>query len=182
MSVIHQVSRPSGKAHLDLGGLVTSGVLYVHSCPPALCPHVEWAVAAELGIRVRFEWTDQPAAPGTLRTEAVWRGRSGTAGRLAGALRGWSVLRYEVTEEPSRGCDGERYAVTPNLGVFRAIVSANGDLLVGEDRLRSLLASATGPQLALGVDKLLGSDWDAELEPYRVAGEGAAVSWLHQVV
>ncbi|MCU1592523.1 MAG: hypothetical protein JWP11_3779 [Frankiales bacterium] len=162
--------------------MTSSGVLYVHSCPPALCPHVEWAVAAELGVRARLEWTAQPASPGALRTEIGWRGRSGTAGWLAGALRGWSVLRYEVTEEPSAGCDGERYAVTPNLGVFRATTSANGDLLVGEDRLRALLASATGPQLALGVDKLLGSDWDVELEPYREAGEGAAVSWLHQVV
>ena len=79
MTVSNQVSRPSGKAHLDLGGLVTSGVLYVHSCPPALCPHVEWAVAAELGVRVRLDWTAQPAAPGALRTEVGWRGRPGTA-------------------------------------------------------------------------------------------------------
>jgi hypothetical protein len=92
------------------------------------------------------------------------------------------VLRYEVTEEPSAGCDGERYAVTPTLGVFRATTSANGDLLVGEDRLRALLASATGPQLALGIDRLLGSDWDDELEPFRCAGEGTPISWLHQVV
>ncbi|MCA1712465.1 MAG: DUF3145 domain-containing protein [Actinobacteria bacterium] len=162
--------------------MVTSGVLYVHSCPPALCPHVEWAVAAELGVRVRLDWTGQPASPGTLRAEIGWRGRSGTAGRLAGALRGWSVLRYEVTEDPSAGCDGERYAVTPTLGVFRATTSANGDLLVGEDRLRALLANASGPQLAMGLDALLGSPWDAELEPYREAGEGAAVTWLHQVV
>ena len=161
---------------------MTSGVLYVHSCPPALCPHVEWAVAAELGVRVRLEWTEQPAAPGTLRTEVGWRGRSGTAGRLAGALRGWSVLRYEVTEEPSAGVDGERYAVTPTLGVFRSSMSVNGDLLVGEDRLRTLLATATGPQLAQGLDMLLGSAWDDELEPYRTAGDGAPVTWLHQVV
>ena len=161
---------------------MSAGVLYIHSAPPALCPHVEWAVAAELGVRVRLEWTEQPAAPGTLRTEVGWRGRSGTAGRLAGALRGWSVLRYEVTEEPSAGCDGERYAVTPTLGVFRATTSANGDLLVSEDRLRALLASATGPQLALGLDTLLGSAWDDELERFREAGEGTPVSWLHQVV
>ena len=161
---------------------MTSGVLYVHSCPPALCPHVEWAVAAELGVRVRLDWTAQPAAPGALRAEVGWRGRPGTAGRLAGALRGWSVLRYEVTEEPSAGCDGERYAVTPTLGVFRATMSANGDLLVSEDRLRNLLATATGPQLSLGIDTLLGSAWDDELERYREAGEGAQVNWLHQVV
>lgn len=160
---------------------MTSGVLFVHSCPPALCPHVEWAVSAELGTRVRLDWTEQPAAPGQLRTETGWRGRAGTAGRLAAALRGWSLLRYEVTEQPSAGCDGERYSVTPTLGVYRAVTGANGDLLVGEDRLRALLAEASGPQLAHGIDRLLGAGWDAELEPFRLAGEGTPVTWLHQV-
>ena len=161
---------------------MSAGVLYVHSCPPVLCPHVEWAVAAELGTRARVEWVDQPFAPGQLRAEINWRGRAGTAGRLAAALRGWTVLRYEVTEDPSAGHDGERYSVTPTLGVFRATTSVNGDVLVGEDRLRSLLATATGPQLAQGLDALLGSAWDAELEAFREAGEGAPVTWLHQVV
>ena len=165
-----------------MNGKLTGGVLYVHSCPPALCPHVEWAVAAELGVRVSLPWSAQPASPGLLRAESGWRGRPGTAGRLAAALRGWSPLRYEVTEEASPGLDGERYAVTPTLGVFRATMSANGDVLVGEDRLRALLATATGPQLAQGLDGLLGSAWDAELEPYREAGDGAPVTWLHQVV
>jgi hypothetical protein len=161
---------------------VSAGVLYIHSSPPALCPHVEWAVAAELGTRARMEWTDQPYAPGQLRAEINWRGRPGTAGRLAAALRGWTMLRYEVTEEPSAGIDGERYAVTPTLGVFRSAMSANGDVLVNEDRLRTLLATAVGPQLAQGLDALLGSPWDVELEPFREAGEGAPITWLHQVV
>lgn len=161
---------------------MTSGVLFVHSCPPALCPHVEWAVAAELGVRVSLSWTAQPAGSGVLRAESGWRGRPGTAGRLAAALKGWSVLRYEVTEEASPRNDGERYSVTPSLGVYRSAIAANGDVVVGEDRLRHLLASATGPQLAHGLDTLLGSAWDEELEPYRAAGEGTAVTWLHQVV
>ena len=161
---------------------MTAGVLYIHSCPPAMCPHVEWAVAAELGTRARLTWVEQPFAAGQLRAEIGWRGRSGTAGRLAAALRGWSVLRYEVTEDASPGYDGERYSVTPTLGVFRATTGATGDVLVGEDRLRSLLATAQGPQLALGLDALLGSAWDEELEPFREAGDGAAVTWLHQVV
>ena len=161
---------------------MTSGVLFVHSCPPVLCPHVEWAVAAELGVRVSLSWTTQPAAPGLLRAESSWFGRPGTAGRLAAALKGWSVLRYEVTEQASPGNDGERYTVTPTLGVFRSAISANGDVLVGEDRLRALLAAAAGPQLAHRLDALLGGPWDDELEPYREAGEGAAVTWLHQVV
>ena len=161
---------------------MSAGVLYVHSSPPALCPHVEWAVAAELGTRARTEWSDQSSAPGQLRAEINWRGRPGTASRLAAALRGWTVLRYEVTEQASPGLDGERYCFTPTLGVFRATTSANGDVLVGEDRLRALLATATGPQLEQGLAGLLGGAWDAELEPFREAGDGAPVTWLHQVV
>ena len=161
---------------------MSAGVLYVHSAPPALCPHVEWAVAAELGVRVSLTWTDQPASPGLLRAETGWRGRTGTAGRLAAALRGWTPLRYETTEEPSPGADGERYSVTPALGVFRATTSANGDLVVPEDRLRAALGSLSGPALSHEIDRLLGSAWDDELEPYRHAGAGASVTWLHQVV
>ncbi len=160
----------------------TSGVLHVHSCPPAVVPHVEWSVAAELGVRVSLTWTAQPADPGALRAEVSWRGEAGTAGRLAAALRGWKVLRYEVTEQPSAGTDGERWSVTPTLGAWRSTTSANGDVLVGEDRLRALLATTAGPQLAHGLDQLLGAAWDDELEPFRAAGEGTPVSWLHQVV
>ena len=72
------------------------------------------------------------------------------------------MLRYEVTEAAGPGNDGERYSVTPDLGVYRTMISANGDMVVGEDRLRALLATATGPQLALGIDALLGSAWDDE--------------------
>lgn len=160
----------------------TTGVLHVHSCPAALVPHVEWAVGAELGMRVKLTWTSQPADDGALRAEATWRGSAGTAGRLAAALRGWKLLRYEVTEQASAGHDGERWSVTPSLGVFRCATSTNGDLLVDESRLRALLATASGPALSHGVDQLLGAAWDDELEPFREAAEGATVSWLHQVV
>jgi Protein of unknown function (DUF3145) len=158
------------------------GVLYVHSCPPALCPHVEWAVAAELGGRISLAWTAQPSAPGMLRAEVDWRGRTGTAGRFAAALRGWPPLRFEATEEAGPGVDGERYSYTPTLGLFRTPMSANGDVLVGEDRLRALLDStAARPELAAGLECLLGTAWDEELERYRYAGEDGPVTWLHQV-
>src|SRR3954449_4467026 len=103
------------------------GVLFVHSCPPALRPHVEWAVAGVLGIPVRLEWEVQPLAPDGLRAQPVGRGPVGTASRIAAAMRDWPLIRCEVTEEPSDGADGERYAMTPDLGVFRATMSGNGD-------------------------------------------------------
>ena len=45
----------------------TRGVLYVHSSPSALCPHIEWAVGGVLGVAVSLDWTPQPAQPGTYR-------------------------------------------------------------------------------------------------------------------
>ena len=157
-----------------------SGVLYVHSCPPAVCAHAEWAISRVLGVPVRLEWTAQPVDPSTQRAECVWQGSPGTAGELASALRQWSMIRFEVTEDASPGHDGERICYLPGRGAFRTPVSANGDIVVGEDRLRALLATATAPEaLAHGIERLLGSAWDAELEPYRQAGDGAPVTWLY---
>jgi Protein of unknown function (DUF3145) len=156
----------------------TRGVLYVHCAMPAVSPHIEWAVAGVLGAPARFDWLPQPVAPGAVRTESAWTGEPGCAGRLASALLGWPV-RFEVTEDPSTGCDGERYAFTPSLGLFHASTSANGDLVVPENRLRQLLMS--GDDLRAGIGRLLGAPWDAELETFRHAGDGAAVRWLHEV-
>lgn len=164
--------------------MTTRGVVYVHSAPPALCPHVEWAVGGVLGVRVTFDWTAQPAAPGMLCAELSWQGRPGTAATITSALRGWTMLRFEVTEEPSAGHEGERFSCTPALGVYRATTGIHGDLLVPEDRLRAavLRAQTDGTSVAAAVEELLGARWDAELEPFRHAGDGAPVRWLHQVV
>ena len=59
------------------------GVLYVHSCPPAVRPHIEWAIAGVLGVPVRLDWLDQPVAPGCLRAQSGWRGPAGTEDRRA---------------------------------------------------------------------------------------------------
>jgi hypothetical protein len=176
------------------------GVLYVHSAPPALCPHIEWAVAGALSTPVSLPWVSQPAAPGMLRAEADWEGRPGTAGDITSALAGWNRLRFEVTEEASPGCDALRFSYTPDLGVFSAVTMANGDILVPESRLRAAMTVAASAlsgvtrlagagAVADGLDparaleeelsRLLGQPWDDELEPFRCAADGAPVRWLH---
>ncbi|MEU3552930.1 DUF3145 domain-containing protein [Streptomyces fragilis] len=164
--------------------MTTRGVLYVHSAPRALCPHVEWAVAGVLGARVNLDWIRQPASPGTWRSELSWQGKAGTASKLASALRGWQMLRFEVTSEPCAGAEGERYSCTPGLGIFHAVTGVHGDIMIPEDRLRAALARARKgeTELEAEVAKLLGKPWDDELESFRHAGEGAPVRWLHQVV
>lgn len=158
------------------------GVVFVHSSPPAVCPHAEWALSRALGVRVTLSWTGQDAAPGSLRAECAWAGPAGTGARVATALSAWPMLRFEVTEDPSAGNDGERILHVPGRGLHRAATSANGDLVVGEQQLRGLRTRCrTGEDWAHAVEELLAAAWDADLEPYRRAGDGAPVSWLHEV-
>jgi len=159
------------------------GVLYIHSAPPALCPHIEWAVAGIVGSPVGMPWSGQPAAPGALRAELTWQAHPGTAGEVASALAGWNRLRFEVTEDSSPGCDGVRHCYTPDLGLFTAVTGANGDIMISENRLRSvmLVAERAGATASLEdeLSKLLGTAWDHELEPFRRAADGAPVRWLN---
>jgi hypothetical protein len=163
-------------------GALTRGVLFVHSAPRALCPHIEWATGSVLGSRVTFDWTPQPASPGLFRAEYSWMGPAGTGARLTSAIRGWTHLRYEVSEEPSLGVDGARWSHTPELGIFHAVTDAHGNVVVPEDRIRAAMAHLPDVQrVQQDLDLALGQAWDDELEPFRYAGAGAPVRWLHRV-
>ena len=66
--------------------------------------------------------------------------------------------------------------------MFSAVTSANGDILVPEkEQLLAVMSmSATGTSvLEKELERLLGSAWDNELEPFRRAGDGAPVRWLN---
>jgi hypothetical protein len=136
-----------------------------------------------VGAPVSLPWSGQSAAPGALRAELTWQAHPGTAGAIASALAGWNRLRFEVTEDSSPGCDGVRHCYTPDLGLFTAVTGANGDIMVSENRLRSvlLLAERGGATASLEdeLGKLLGTAWDNELEPFRRAADGAPVRWLN---
>jgi len=129
----------------------TTGVVYVHSSPAAVCPHVEWALSGALGARA--------------------------------GLRSWPMVRFEVTEDASYGVDGERFSHVPGLGLWRASTSANGDVMIGEQRLRAMMAAGRDAErLAAELDSVLGAAWDEALEPYRCSGEGTEVTWLRRSV
>jgi len=132
-------------------------------------------------MTVSMPWVSQPAAPGSVRAELSWHGAPGTAGAITSALAGWNRLRFEVTEGASDGCDAVRYSYTPDLGVFSAVTSANGDIVVPEGRLRAALAlgAAGASVLEAELQRLLGAPWDNELEPFRRASDGAPVRWLN---
>jgi hypothetical protein len=160
------------------------GVIFIHSCPRAVSPHVEWALATVFGTQVSIDWAEQPVAPGNVRAELIWGGHQGTGARIASAMHPFRQLRHEVTEDPSPGREGERFSSTPSLGLFRATIGVHGDVMVPEDQLRSAVVQAalTGDALADEISRLIGAPWDEELEAYRCAHEGSTVRVLHQVV
>ena len=160
----------------------TRGVVYVHSSPSAVSPHVEWALSGVLDARVVLDWSAQDAAPGLVRAECTWAGPAGTGARLAHALRAWPMLRFEVTEDPGPGTDGDRFSHVPGLGLWHGRTSANGDIVVSENEVRAALAAgASREALRTRLDDLIGTRWDDALEQFRMAGDGASPGLLHRV-
>ncbi|MFZ4895765.1 DUF3145 domain-containing protein [Plantibacter sp. Mn2098] len=162
---------------------MTRGVLYVHSSPRALCPHLEWAAGRAIGRAVNFTWENQPILRGAQRAEFFWEGPHGTGAAIASALRGWEHLRYEVSEDPVSGVDGARWMHTPDLGIFYAQTDSVGNIVIPEDRIRYAMEVAAGSmdELQRELRVALGQAWDDELEPFRHASDDTSVVWLHNV-
>ncbi len=161
------------------------GVVMVHAVPRAVVPHVVWALRDVLARHAPdLDFHPQPVAPGSLRAVANWRGPAGSAARIASALRRMPDTLFEVTEDFGVDREGERYAFTPTLGLFRATIGVHGDIYLHEDRVRAAIAGAHehGVDLADGLAHLLGEAWDVELEPYRVATADTPIRVLHHVV
>ncbi len=161
----------------------TRGVLFVHSSPPSLRPHLEWAIGRCLGRPVHLSWEDQPVLPGTLRAEFPWKGPIGTGSEMASALRGWEHLRFEVSEQASPGVDGGRWMHTPDLGIFYGAMDTAGNTMMTEDRVKTALAEGGGDprQITKALRLAWGGAWDDELEPFRYCSEDTGVVWFHRV-
>jgi hypothetical protein len=168
------MASPTASARCETS--LATGVLFVHSCPKALVPHVEWALAREIGRVVKLDWSPQPLMPNMMRTVAEWRGPAGTAAAAASSLFGWQQLRFEITEDQSATGDGGRWMHTPTLGIFRLQVDAAGNGVLTEDAVRAAVEEhgADGRALSRALANALGYEWDRELEPFRAAEEGDA--------
>lgn len=158
------------------------GMVYIHSAPKALCPHIEWAIGRALGDAAPLRWDDQPVLPGARRTEHAWFGEPGSGAALASALRGWPDVRFEVTEHASAEVDAGRWMHTPSLGIAYTPTDQVGNALVTEDRLRYAMEISGRDVEALHRElrQAMCEDWDAELEAFRHASDAASIIWLHK--
>lgn len=170
---MHAVSQPTAR-----------GMVFIHSTPAALCPHLEWGIGAVLGTTIAIQWDTQPIEAGSRRAELSWSGATGASAELASRLASFERVRFEVTEEASAGSDGQRYSYTPALGAYSTTIGVHGDILINEARIKQAVArDALGTEpIHKALERLLGIPWDDELEAFRHASDEAPVRWLHQVV
>jgi hypothetical protein len=158
------------------------GFLHMHSVPRGLITHVDWAISALCESQVNLNWQPQPIEAGMMRASASWVGSDGFASRLVSSLAKWSKIRMDITQQPSSLNKGERYSLTPSLGVFRAVIDEFGETNISESRIRAALIRSKEEQEPAEVELafLLGDPWDEELEPFRRAQSDTTVRWLNR--
>ena len=66
---------------------VTTGVVYVHASPAAVCPHVEWALSSTLASKANLKWTGLDLEEGTVRDNVA-------AGVLEPAMSKVKMIRF----------------------------------------------------------------------------------------
>jgi hypothetical protein len=158
------------------------GFLHVHSAPRGLITHVDWAISSLCETQITLNWEPQPIEAGSMRASATWVGSDGFASRLVSLISKWSKVRMDITQQPSSLTKGERYSLTPNLGVFRAVIDEFGETNISESRIRAALARSKEEQEPAEIELtfLLGDPWDEELEPFRRAQTDTSVRWLNR--
>ena len=145
---------------------------------------VEWVLADLTKAPVKLDWYNQTISPSMVRASFEWSAGSGMAAKIASGLKAIPHIRFEVTEMSSGPDFNQRICFTPNLGIFRADVNVHGDVVVNEQRLRHLLETKQSDLVEFqnAIDSLLGTAWDVELEPFRVAMDSDVVRIAHRIV
>lgn len=160
------------------------GTVIVHASTKAMTAPIEWVLSDLTSNPVKLDWFRQSASPSMVRSTFEWTGQCGMAAKIASALSSIPHVRFEVTEMSAGADFNQRFCFTPNLGIFRADINVHGDVVINEQRLRFLMESKQNSlqELQQAIDDLLGTAWDVELEPFRVAMDSDVVRIAHRIV
>lgn len=155
-----------------MNGISAQGMVFIHSAPRALLPHLEWTMGRILGGPIQPRWL--PIGQNLFRTEFHWQGDEHSGADLTAELMGWKSLRFEVTNQ------NHRWSFTPTLGLFQSATDDAGNILVNEFRMKSALefAGSNAIELQRQMRVLIGQPWDEELEQFRMHGADAPIIWL----
>jgi Protein of unknown function (DUF3145) len=156
------------------------GTLMLHACQKSMAKPIEWILTEHFAEEVSLDFTSQPLAPAMVRAIYDWRGESVGAQFLVSKLARIPHIRFEVMEHNFAQNTHQRFSYVPSLGIFRADTDPYGNIIINELVLRNILEKSD--EVSEALDTCLGTAWDAELEPFRVAIEGDSVRWVHKTV
>ena len=135
--------------------------------------HIEWAINQVIGQVISFTWVNQPLNPGSKAMEFEYKHHMPIAAKLATALKAWHYIRFEIREINKNTQDATYYRATPDLGLHQAQLASNGDVVLNENQVNSILKNSLSyEKLQANLENALGINWDLELEPYRLALAG----------
>lgn len=147
-----------------------AGDLRIYSVPSALVAHVEWALNQHLGGAQEFNWLPQPLSPGAYALEFEWKSNKAVAAKIAISLKGWHFIRFEMREINIASTEGTLFRCTPDLGLHQATTGSTGDVMIPENQIINLIQKSVGVEkLKKSLENAIGTEWDQELEPFRIA-------------
>jgi hypothetical protein len=153
--------------------LLYAGRILIYSTPAALTQHIEWAISQKLGQVVDLTWINQPLNPSSLAMEFEYKHQHPVADQIANALKGWHYIRFEISQSNKSTGDIVLYRATPDLGLHQASLASNGDVVINENQVNTILKNSLSyEKLQANLENALGINWDLELEPYRLALAG----------
>lgn len=141
---------------------------------------IEWLLSDHFGDEVSLSFSAQPLVPNMVRSIYDWRGEQLAAHVLVSKLAAIPHVRFEVMEHNFSENTHQRFSFASSLGIFRADTDPHGNIIINELVLRNIIEKSD--DVASALDTCLGTAWDAELEPFRVAIEGDSVRWVHKTV
>ena len=150
-----------------------AGRILIYSVPIALTQHIQWAIDQGLGQVIKLPWQNQPLNPSSKALELEYKHQMPVAAKLATALKAWHYIRFEIREINKTTQDATYYRATPDLGLHQAHLASNGDVVLNENQVNSILKNSLSyEKLQSNLENALGISWDLELEPYRIALAG----------
>ncbi len=152
---------------------MSEGLVLIHRAPSALLTHVEWTISGITGNPIKINWIKEDSTVSIFHGSVAIDATLNDCATLASAFMNLKQLSFEVIHQSE--LSGARWSFTPSLGMFHCATDEAGNLVVGENQLRSSMEKAGSNTLKLQAElrKLLGQGWDDELEPYRELIGGA---------
>lgn len=153
--------------YLSQQQLRVTGQIHLHSVPVSVVSHLQWTIESIVTIAAPWVWQPQPQIPKSQVSQQLFRTSIDQLPKLVSTLFEFPNLYAEVIREPIAIGLGERWLITPKLGIKRLDINEFGNAIVDENQLR--LALSDEQELAERISWLIGEPWERELEPLRIS-------------